>query len=240
MAISAEACHQILREMLARRPDDFETQSAVDWFADAAGIVSSYNSLAATPFNLLLPAISNINARAPFEQRQHIRSCKEFVTRLRALYAELSANLNAYATLHVDRGQVFTYFDEVRNLLGGATNEVLFIDPYIDAEFVSRYLPQIHNGVAVRLLSSEAKARELTPALELYRQQTGITIEARVLPDRSLHDRHLIVDGRDLYHSGASFKDGARNAPTSINQIVDAATEIIAHHQARWATARAI
>jgi uncharacterized protein YjiS (DUF1127 family) len=97
---------------------------------------------------------------------------------------------------------------------------VLFIDPYIDATFVTRYLPQVPQAVGVRLLTAERQAAALRQSLNLYQQQHGTVAELRVVPDRSLHDRHLIIDRRDVYQSGASFKDGARNAPTSINQIV--------------------
>jgi hypothetical protein len=56
----------------------------------------------------------------------------------------------------------------------------------------------------------------------------------------SLHDRHLVIDGRDVYQSGASFKDGAKNAATSINQIVDVATEMIIEHESRWSKAQVV
>ena len=50
---------------------------------------------------------------------------------------------------------VFDYFDEIRKIINLAREEILFVDPYLDAEFVSRYLPHIKEGVSIRLLTRE-------------------------------------------------------------------------------------
>jgi len=39
------------------------------------------------------------------------------------------------------RGMVFIYFDEIRKIIELAKTELLFIDPYLDAEFISRRIP---------------------------------------------------------------------------------------------------
>jgi hypothetical protein len=52
----------------------------------------------------------------------------------------------------IGAGAVFDYFDEVRQIIETASSDLLFVDPYLDAEFVSRYLPHVKAGVAIRLL----------------------------------------------------------------------------------------
>ena len=54
-----------------------------------------------------------------------------------------------------NRGQPFNYFDEVRKLIAAAQTDILFVDPYLDADFVSRYLPHVRVGVTIRLLISK-------------------------------------------------------------------------------------
>jgi hypothetical protein len=108
----------------------------------------------------------------------------------------------------------------------------------MNAEFVRRYMPQIPRTAAIRLLTSERFADQMSDALQLFAREYGVRAELRVLPEKTIHDRHLVIDSDAVYQSGASFKDGARNAPTSINQIVDIAREMIAAHEARWASAR--
>ncbi|UNK57166.1 hypothetical protein MNQ95_13670 [Pseudoxanthomonas daejeonensis] len=162
----------------------------------------------------------------------------EFVARARSLLTQLQLATNTFTTRQLGAGAVHDYFEEVRQLLAGASRDVLFIDPYIDATFVTRYLPQIPQGVGVRLLTAERQVAALRQSLNLFQAQHGTAVELRALPDRSMHDRHLVVDARDVYQSGASFKDGARNAPTSINQIVDVAADLIRAHEANWSGAR--
>ena len=158
----------------------------------------------------------------------------------RRIYTQLQLSTNSFITKQVNQGEVHTYFDEVRLLMAGATQDALFIDPYINPEFVTRYLPQMPAGVRVRLLTAEMQATALHEALKLYRQEHRRDVELRVMNDKALHDRHLVIDSREVYQSGASFKDGGKNAPTSINQIVDLASEMIAAHEKRWASARVV
>ena len=47
-------------------------------------------------------------------------------------------------------GRVFDYFDEIRKIIEPAKQDLLFVDPYLDAEFVSRYLPHVTAGVSIR------------------------------------------------------------------------------------------
>jgi hypothetical protein len=71
----------------------------------------------------------------------------------------------------------------------------------------------------IRLLARE-RLSTLLPIVKIFSQQYNKNIEVRSIPN--FHDRFVIIDGGVCYQSGASFKDGARNAPTTITQITDA------------------
>jgi hypothetical protein len=116
-------------------------------------------------------------------------------------------------SLPVAHGQVFDYFDEVRKIIELAKQELLFVDPYLDAEFVSRYLGHVSKGVTVRLLARE-KLTTLLPAVDLFAKQSGCAIQVRSA--QHFHDRYIFVDSNECYQSGASFKDGAKSAPTTL------------------------
>jgi len=60
----------------------------------------------------------------------------------------------------------------------------------------------------------------LLPAVDVFARQTGAKVEIRSAPN--FHDRYVFVDGVSCYQSGASFKDGAKSAPTMLTQITDA------------------
>lgn len=135
----------------------------------------------------------------------------------------------------ISQGMEFEYFDEIRKKLEEAQQEILFIDPYLDAEFVSRYLVHLRSGVEARLLTSRRKLSSLLPAAKLIAQQNDFPISVRTA--EGLHDRYFFVDRQSCYQSGASFKDGAKNAPTTITQITDVFEAVWHQYEAIWSSA---
>lgn len=138
-------------------------------------------------------------------------------------------------TVAVAAGKPFNYFDELRGLIAGAKVDLFFVDPYLDAEFVSRYLPNASPGVVVRLLGRE-RLPKLLPAVEAFCMQSECTIEVRAAA--GFHDRYLFVDRTACYHSGASFKDGAKSSPTTITQVTDAFAVVFDTYERLWSTAQ--
>ena len=134
-------------------------------------------------------------------------------------------------SVSVAKGSVFDYFDELRQVIETARTDLLFVDPYLDAEFVSRYLPHVCAGVCVRLLGRE-RIPALTSAVQLLRTQASLAIEVRSA--QGFHDRYLFVDGTTCHQSGASFKDGARKAPTTLTQITDAFAAVQTTYEGLW------
>ena len=108
-------------------------------------------------------------------------------------------------------------------------------DPYLDGEFVSRYLPCVPHGVAVRLLVARKSLPKLLAAVGVYRQETALSVEVRSY--EQFHDRYLFVDRAVCYQSGASFKDGAKNDPTTLIQVSDAFASVAKTYEAMWAVA---
>jgi hypothetical protein len=136
----------------------------------------------------------------------------------------------------VAHGHIFDYFDELRRVIEGAKQDLLFVDPYLDSEFVSRYLTHVSKGVTIRLLARE-KLSTLLPAVDLFAKQSQSTIQVRSAPH--FHDRYVFVDSNECYQSGASFKDGAKSAPTTLTQITDAFRAMLQTYEGLWSTAKA-
>lgn len=137
-------------------------------------------------------------------------------------------------SLNVNKGAVFYYFDELRQVIALARKDLLFVDPYLDAELVSRYLPLVAEGVTVRLLGDK-KIASLVPASQLFVQQNALIVVVR--SSTGLHNRYVFVDSAACYQSGASFKDGAKNAATTLTQITDAFTAVLETYENLWASA---
>jgi hypothetical protein len=53
----------------------------------------------------------------------------------------------------------------------------------------------------------------------------------------TLHDRYLFIDRSRGFHSGASFKDGARLAPTIFTEIADVLQSVLGVYEQMWSTA---
>ena len=139
-------------------------------------------------------------------------------------------------TVAIPEGMPFDYFDEIRKITEIARDDLLFVDPYLDSEFVSRYLRPITSGVSVRLLTSK-KLSSLLPAVETLVTQTGLRVEVRSAAS-GLHDRYVFVDKARCYQSGASFKDGAKQSQTTLTQITDAFETMFQTYQRMWGNAK--
>ena len=137
----------------------------------------------------------------------------------------------------VETGHVFDYFDEVRRMIESAKIDLFFVDAYIDAEFVSRYLPHVPVGTGIRILARE-KLSSLRPAIATFVAQTSREIEIRTVS--GFHDRYVFVDGISCFQSGASFKDGAKKAPTTLTQITDAFAAVKATYEQLWSEASVV
>lgn len=134
-------------------------------------------------------------------------------------------------SISVDKGRPFDYFDEVRKIIEQASAGILFVDPYLNADFVSRYMPHVKQGVAIRLLCSK-HAPAVKSACEVFTKQNGLAIEVRKAG--SMHDRWFFIDGRRCFQSGASFKDGAVNSSTTLIENVDSFGVLQTQFEGLW------
>lgn len=218
----------LLRSRPERSTMRHDLEENHEWLGRAAALVTRWDAAQGLRFQGLLNVFLAPAAR---EAGEAFKGMVAVLSQARA-DLRLEAGLMSVA---LPAGGVFDYFDEVRKIIETAAQDVLFIDPYQDAEFAARYLPHIPAGVAIRLLTSKTVA-QLLPAVDLFAQQNGRKVEVRV--SAVLHDRHVIIDGSACYQSGASFKDGAKKAATTLSQITDAFAPVRATYEALWAAAR--
>jgi hypothetical protein len=215
----------VIRTMPPRATIRHDVPENAAWLGRASAAMHLWDGVRATRFDGF---VETMYAPMAIEAGRGIRGVQ---TMLHQAGHELRMQTLGPVTVAVGQGAVFDYFDEVRKVVEAATNELLFVDPYLDAEFVSRYLPHVSQGVTVRLLGRE-RMTTLLPAVELLRQQNGLAIEVRSAG--GFHDRYVFVDRLSCYQSGASFKDGAKKAPTTLTQIVDAFDAMQATYQELW------
>lgn len=130
----------------------------------------------------------------------------------------------------------FEYFDELRKIVSTATTDVFFVDPYLDPDFVSSYLPSVAKGATVRLLAQKGVA-QLVPAVAMFTKQHGTVIQVRSASTK-MHDRFVFIDGKAGYQSGASFKDGGAHSPTTLTEMVDVFDAVLSTYETMWSKAK--
>lgn len=117
---------------------------------------------------------------------------------------EIHTSLPPREGIFVD-GQIYDAFDFVKGLIGGAKKSIMLIDNYAD-ESVLTMMTDKQAGVKVDVYTF-AVGRALQQAVDNFNKQYGdLTMHAV----KSIHDRFLIIDDKEIYLIGASLKDLGR------------------------------
>jgi hypothetical protein len=102
-------------------------------------------------------------------------------------------------------GQIFDAYELASRIIRSAKKSIVLIDNYIDENTLT-HLAKKKKGVRVILLTKNI-GQQLTLDLKKAIEQYG-HFEIKLFSQS--HDRFLIVDGKEVYHVGASLKDLGR------------------------------
>ena len=126
-------------------------------------------------------------------------------------------------------GQVFDAYELASKIIRSAKKSVVLIDNYIDENTLT-HLAKKKKSVNVTLLS-KTNSKQLTLDLQKANEQYGNFILKNF---SASHDRFLIIDGKDIYHLGASLKDLGKKwfafsklEKTSVQSILRAIAKLI-------------
>ena len=223
----------IIRSMPGPRDFGANPDKCIPWLGRASAAMSQWDVIRSMAhFEPEVQTYARLQADAervnftPFRQR--------LLVLLHQAESDLRLRTTGPLSIGVPAGRVFEYFDELRKLIETAQSDLLMVDPYLDAEFVSRYLPFVAAGTQVRMLARE-RLSTLKPAVAAFTAQSGVSVEVRTIG--GFHDRYLFVDAQACYQSGASFKDGAKKTPTVLVQITDAFAGVRATYEQLWTSA---
>lgn len=220
-------------DLLAETPayKDFASSddSALEWLGRAGALVDAWDFTRSPTAHMLIGTASRGNSVTLGATISTLR------TLLFQARASLQMRLPGRTTIAVGAGMTYQYFEGIRTAIAEARSDLFFVDPYLDADFVSRYLVHVSRETPVRLLARE-KLPTLLPAVDALTRERAINIAVRSAA--GFHDRYFFVDRVACYQSGASFKDGGRTAATTITQITDAATSVFQTYDTLWSTAK--
>jgi hypothetical protein len=99
-------------------------------------------------------------------------------------------------------GQVFDAYELASKIIRSAKKSIVLIDNYIDENTLT-HLAKKNKGVKVHLLTKHLN-RQLSLDIQKANEQYD-HFEAKKFTQS--HDRFLIIDGKEVYHLGASLKD---------------------------------
>jgi hypothetical protein len=124
-------------------------------------------------------------------------------------------------------GAGFDVFAMVSEVLGTAERDALMIDAWADHLILTRFAITAPENITIRILTGKKNHKpSLRPALETWASQyASRVLEIRLSPDRELHDRSIIIDGKDAWLTGQSFNAMVARSSTTITK---APTEVSA------------
>lgn len=99
-------------------------------------------------------------------------------------------------------GQIFDAYALISELVKKATQSLILIDSYCD-ESTLTHLSKAGSKVKITILTKTI-TKQLALDIQKYNAQYG---NLKALEFASSHDRFLIIDGKEIYHIGASLKD---------------------------------
>ena len=99
-------------------------------------------------------------------------------------------------------GQIFDAYVLANKMIKSARKSILLIDNFID-ESVLVMLSKKMKNVKVTLLTKDVSEQLSLDIVKFNRQYPNL----EVIGFNLSHDRFLVIDGKDVYHLGASLKD---------------------------------
>ncbi|WNB77007.1 phospholipase D-like domain-containing protein [Methylomonas koyamae] len=134
-------------------------------------------------------------------------------------------------------GNSFDAFAALAKIFSSARESILICDPYMDETTLTEFALAIQEGVMLRLLSDKKSYKPtLKPAAQKWIEQYGRNrpIEIRLAETKQLHDRVIIVDGREAWTITQSLKDFAKRSPAEIIRVDAIAQLKIEAYEAIW------
>ena len=221
---------ELLRSMPARDALRYE-ESSLLWLGRLKAVIGAWSLPSTVELHRYLLSARDVIASEADEAYDGM------LMLLHEAHLDLTMQLPGSTSAVVPQHARHDFFEALRKVEEMAKKEIFFVDPYLDAEFVARFLPHVSSGVEVRLLGRH-KTAALAAAVEAFSQQHGTTVTIR--SSDALHGRYVFIDGRGGYQCSESFKDGAKNASTTLTEIVETLGPTLTTYEDIWGAAKVV
>lgn len=103
------------------------------------------------------------------------------------------------------KGQIFDAYAKFESFIAEAEREIILVDNYVDLTVLERFTKK-KAGVEITIYTYPKTKITSLDIQKFNEQYPSLTLKFT----KKIHDRFLIIDGKTLYHIGASLKDLAK------------------------------
>ena len=100
------------------------------------------------------------------------------------------------------KGQIWDSYELIIDIIKKAQNKIVIIDNYID-DTILKMLKKKNKNVKVTIITSNFCSISNLDVSKFNKQYPML----KIIRTNKFHDRFIILDEKELYHCGASFKD---------------------------------
>jgi len=200
-------------------------------------------------YKVMEEVVSGAEREFTIESRLHMgaihEAFKKFISNLKPIYDQMVsvdkmlleagielpwADLKLRPIVHeagekvYEKGYVYDFYKDIREITQQAKNEVFLIDAYPDEDVLNLYLEKTPSGVKIRILTSEPNKNNVkayqnftnfVTVAQKFKMKPGVNFEVRTSKD--CHDRLFFIDN-NCWVMGQSLKDAAKK-PTYLVRI---------------------
>jgi hypothetical protein len=238
--MDAAELYQQLGNLLATTPPNLMPQTwrsseARKWLGRACALIEYASD--SGDFTMIKLASNSVGVDS-----LHLQSVQNVLAIVHRAFAR--AELAAPAAIQgafIPVGGTFTMISALTKIFESATSSALIVDPHADANLLTEYALLAPENVSLMVLADQATHKAgLKPAAQSWVKQFGQSrpLQVRLAPERTLHDRVIIVDDRDAWTLGQSFNALAKRSSTSLVHVdADTAKLKINAYNQLWAGA---
>jgi hypothetical protein len=224
-----------LKSHISRAPSfaDYSATSTAhhEWLGQSFALAKRWNPLEATSLKVASDSLASLT----FMRDGNLGTIFGVLNRA---ISDLELQLPATSAQAFGPGAVYDFFQALNSVVSSAQASLFVIDPYLDDGVFDTYLSSVPKQVAVRLLV-ESYSAKVAPAMQRFRSQYGVAVEARRSP--TFHDRVIFVDASECWVLGMSIRKAADTKPTYLAPLSpDIAALKLTHYEQVWSGATAI
>jgi hypothetical protein len=102
-------------------------------------------------------------------------------------------------------GQIYDAFSLIASIIRKAQKEIILIDGYVDVDTLN-ILAKKNTGVDVKIYTHASTRLTNKDVANFNTQYPALTVKKTQI----FHDRFIVLDGKTVYHIGASIKDAGK------------------------------